>query len=94
MFASSGSPIDPTAQFAAVTTSDTAVLKYHNSPARTKGIYVGGAGNLAVKDLGDFTGANRTTVIFIGVLAGVVYPISTDQILATGTTATNLIALF
>jgi hypothetical protein len=51
------------------------------------GVYVGGAGNLKV-DLID-----GTTVTFNGVLVGTVLPIIAKRVYATGTTATNLIAL-
>ncbi len=86
--AKSGTPIDPSYKFVAVSPSDTALLVYDGEPSRTKGVYVGGAGNLVCKnDLG----ANIT---FTGLVAGALYPISTSQILATGTTATNIVALF
>lgn len=86
--AKSGSPIDPSYKFAAVTPSDTALLTYGGDPSITKGIYVGGAGNIACKnDLG-------ATVVFTGLVVGALYPISTEQILSTSTTATNIVALF
>jgi hypothetical protein len=66
----------------AITPSDTATI-----PA-TKGIFIGGAGNLAV------TMANGNTVTFTGLSAGVVHPISVTKISATGTTATSILALY
>jgi hypothetical protein len=84
----SGSPIDPSYQFAVVTPSDTALLSYAGEKGRSKGIYVGTTGNLAVKD------DKGNSVTFVNVLAGVIHPISTDQILFTGTSALNIIALF
>jgi hypothetical protein len=66
----------------AVTTSDTVDLA-----SIAYGVYVGGAGNLKA-DLID-----GTTVTFNGVLVGTVLPIIAKRIYATGTTATNLIAL-
>lgn len=89
----SGGAWDPSFQFSAVTPSDTKKLTYTNSSSmveekRCKGIYVGGAGNLAIKD----DAGNAVT--FTGVTAGSVYPISTDTIMSTNTTATNIVALF
>jgi len=54
----------------------------------TRGVYVGVGGDLAVRMAG---GGN--TVVFAGVLAGSLLPIVVDQILATGTTATNIVAV-
>jgi hypothetical protein len=80
--------ISPSSKFVAVTPSDTLKLTYNGIPTRTKAIYVGGSGNLAIKnDLG-------TAVTVTGVLAGSIYPFSTDQIMSTNTTCTNLCALF
>lgn len=82
-------PIDPSNQFVAVTASDTAVLSYDGvSRAKCRGIYIGTAGNLAVKnDDGD-------SITFTGLAAGVVHAISTDVVMSTGTTASNIVALF
>lgn len=54
----------------------------------TRGIYVGGSGNLVVVDQGG------TTCTFTGVLAGVVYPIRAKRVNSTSTTATNLVGLY
>lgn len=70
--------------YAAVTPSDTVAF----TQGVTRGVYVGGAGNMVcVKEDG-------TTVTFTGVLAGVVYPIRCKRINSTSTTATSLVALF
>lgn len=69
-------------QWAAITTSDTVDL-----PWLTQAVWVGGAGNV-VAQMQD--GSNGT---FTGVTAGAVLPIAVRRILATGTTATNLVAL-
>lgn len=53
-----------------------------------RAIYVGGAGDISIDDL---TG---TTVVFVGVVAGSVLPVQTELVNATGTTATDLIALY
>lgn len=66
----------------AVTTSDTTVL------APTKGLYVGGAGNLTV----DF--ANGTTdVLITAPVAGGIIPISVVKV-KVATTATAIVALY
>ena len=54
----------------------------------TRGIYIGGSGNLVVVMAG--TGA---TVTFNSVSAGIVYPIMASQIKAA-TTCTNVVALY
>lgn len=84
----SGSPIDPSFQFSAVTPSNTAPLKYHGVAQRAKAFYVGVAGDVAVQD------DQGTSVTFTGCLAGVMYPVSTQVIMATNTTATNIVALY
>jgi len=89
----SGGSIESAFQFSAVTPSDSAKLTYVTSAGitevrRCKAIFVGGAGAVAIKD----DAGNACT--FTGCTAGSVYPVSTDQILSTGTTASSLIALF
>ena len=72
-----------TAQLAAVVTpSDSGAI------SDTFGIYVGGPGNLKV-DMVD-----GGTVTFVGVVAGTILPIQVRRVYATGTTASNLIALY
>lgn len=73
----------PALNAAAITTSDSAALA--NS---TRGIYVGGAGDVKV-DLG-----GSGTVTFAGVPAGTILPVRASKVYATGTTATNLVALY
>lgn len=69
--------------YAAITPSDST-----NLSKVTRGIYVGGNGNMVcVKEDG-------TTVTFVGVTAGIVYPIRAKRINSTSTTATSLVALF
>lgn len=83
-----GSNIEASRKFVAVSPSDTVALTYNSVAMSTKGIYVGGAGNIAIKnDLG-------AAITFTGVLAGVVYPISATLIMNTNTTASNMVALF
>lgn len=67
----------------AVTTSD-------STPVYCRAIYVGGAGNVAVK-----TTAGATAVTFTAPPVGTVLPIAIEggQIMATNTSATLLVAL-
>lgn len=66
----------------AVTASDTTVLP------TTRGLYIGGAGNVAVTMAED-----GNNVTFVGVLAGSILPVQVTKVLATGTTATSIVAL-
>lgn len=67
-----------------ITTSDSTVL------ARpTRAVYVGGAGDVAVRMADD-----SSTPIFKAVPVGTVLNIRADKILATGTTATFLLGLY
>lgn len=68
--------------WAGVTASDTAVLRPY-----PVALFVGGAGDVAVK------GADGVLATFT-VPAGVTLSIQPRQVLSTGTTATNIIALF
>lgn len=53
----------------------------------TRAIYVGGTGNINVRM------ADEQIVLFTAVPVGI-FPIQVDQVLATGTTATNIVALY
>lgn len=66
---------------AAVTTDDTALIPV------TRGIYVGGAGDVKVQF------ADGTTATLKAVPLGL-YPLQVQQVFATGTTATNIVALY
>lgn len=74
---------DPASSAAAVTTHDTNELA--NLTTR---VFVGGAGNIKV------TMMDGTDVTFTGVIAGSVLPIRVRRIFATGTTATNIVAMW
>jgi hypothetical protein len=50
-------------------------------------LYVGGAGNLTV------TGCDGASYTFDAVSAGAIYNVQVTQVKATGTTATNIVAL-
>ncbi len=79
--------IDPSSRFVAVTPTDNVVLLYNGVSERAKGFSCAVAGNIAVKnDLG--------TAITIAILAGAIYPISSDTVMSTNTTATGIIAYF
>lgn len=66
-----------------VTPNDTADLS-----ATSRALYVGGAGNLAVIMVGG------ETVTLTAVPAGTLLPIRVDRVLAIGTTATAIVALW
>jgi hypothetical protein len=68
-------------QMAAVTPSDSTVLS-------CRSLYVGGAGSVAVMGLGD-----SVATTFVGVPAGTILPVAVKRVMATGTTATNIVAL-
>lgn len=67
---------------AAVTTSDTTVL----TPFQR--LYIGGAGAVAIRDLGG------NVVTFAAVPVGTVLPVRGDKVMATNTTATNIVAMY
>ena len=78
----------PSSKFANITASDTALLEYQGEVMSCRGILLGTAGDIAVKD------DDNTTVVISGLAAGIVHPISTDQILATSTTASDICVFF
>lgn len=53
----------------------------------TRGVYIGGTGNLAV------IMAGGQTVTFNGAVAGTILPIAVKRVLASGTTATGVVAI-
>lgn len=71
-------------QGVAITPNDGAEMAYI-----TRGIYVGGAGDVTVV-FADVAGS----VTLKAVPGGTVLPISVRQVMATGTTASNLVALY
>jgi hypothetical protein len=82
MITSSKSPLHVNAATGAavITPSDSAEVDFN-------GIYVGGAGNLAVTLL------DGSEVTLTAVIVGTIYPLRVTKVLETGTTATNLIGL-
>lgn len=73
---------DPARGAAAVTKSDSTVLP------TTRGLYIGGAGDVAVLMV------NGATVTFPGAVAGSVLPLCVTKVMSTNTTATNIVALY
>lgn len=72
----------PAKRAVSITPSDTV-----NLSDVTRGIYVGGAGDISLVIAG-------TTVLFSGAAAGSVLPIHASRVNSTNTTATNLVALY
>lgn len=79
--------MESSGKFAVITPHNT------NSLARpTQGIYVGGAGNVTIISLDDASASSPIT--FVAPPVGSILPVKTKRIMLTGTTATNLVALF
>lgn len=85
--ASSFEEISPAGYAWAVTKDDTNDLSKH-----ARAIYVGGAGDLAVQAFDPSTN-KLANVTFVGLAAGTLLPVRTKRVLATGTTATSIVAL-
>ena len=76
-------PSGPAKRFFAATPSNTADLAFV-----TTALYVGGAGDVTVRADG-----STQNVTFTAVPAGSVLPIRVARVMATGTTATNIVGL-
>lgn len=74
----------PATSSVSVTPSDSEELAY-----LTRALYVGVGGNLSVKLRDD-----SAAVVFVGVAEGTILPLQVKQVMATNTTATNIIALW
>lgn len=74
--------LQPAISFFAVTPSDSTALT-----KKARALYVGGTGDVTAVD------PSGNAVTFSSVQAGTVLPIYTSQVKATGTTATNIVAL-
>jgi hypothetical protein len=68
---------------AAVTPNDSADLSFV-----ARALYVGGAGNIKIDT------PNGDTVTLYGATAGSVLPVRANRVYSTGTTATNIVALY
>jgi hypothetical protein len=78
-----GDLLSPAQRLRAITPADNTAL-----PVATKAIYVGGAGNLTVIAVDD-----TSPVTFVAVPVGTVLLVRAGCVMATGTTATNLVGL-
>ena len=79
--------IEPFRRFAAVTASDSTTYGTTTTPP-IDALYVGGAGALAL------AGSDGVATALPAVPAGTVLGVSPSKIMATGTTATNIVALY
>lgn len=68
----------------AITKNDSADLAFV-----TRGIYVGGSGDLAV-----ILDADSSAVTFVGLAAGVIHPLAVKRVMSTGTTATSIVGVY
>ncbi len=59
-----------------------------NTIAACRALYVGGAGNIAVVTV------DGNAVTFVGAVAGSTIPVQVSAVKSTGTTATNIVALY
>lgn len=75
---------DTPGQAATITPSDSTDL-----PVPAVAVYVGGAGNITLD-----TEGGQTTVLFAAVPAGTTLKLRVKRVRATGTTATNLVAIY
>lgn len=81
----------------AVTPSDTVAISFEGKSVVTRGLYVGVGGDVSVEmggEDGNGKGMADPTVVFTGVATGTVLPIEVTRVNATGTTATNLTAIW
>jgi len=80
----SDSPDAPARNASVVTPHDTNALANVS-----KALYIGGAGNIAVRLVDD-----ASDVTFAGLSAGSILPVRASHVRLTGTTATSIVALF
>ena len=64
------------------------------SAINTRGLYVGGAGDLSVEMFDPDGRLSDKTVVFTGVVAGSILPLSVTRVNSTLTTATTIVALW
>jgi hypothetical protein len=69
--------------FQVVSPSDSVDLAF-----QSRALYIGGAGDVSI------TNVSGVAIVFVGVPAGAILPVVTNRVRATGTTATNVIALY
>ena len=75
-----------------VTPDDDTDILEDGRVAPCRGFTVNGAGNVRIIAVDDDTGSSPGQEVTIAVLAGYVYPISVRRFLATGTSATGIVA--
>ena len=73
----------PAGRAVAVTPSDSADLA-----TSCRALYIGGSGNVALITVG------QDTVTFTNLPSGALLPVRTSRVLATGTTATSIVAVW
>lgn len=78
---------NPAVVYAAVTTSDTTNMD------EFRGLYIGVGGNVSVVPKGGASGAGAG-VVFLNAPSGGILPVRGIRVNTTGTTATNLVALY
>jgi len=71
---------------AASATSSGAVTKSDSTVLQFRAIYVGGAGDVAIRHT-----EGGSVVTYVGVPAGTILPVSGVRVMSTGTTATNMV---
>jgi hypothetical protein len=76
--------IGPAPSAVAVAPNDATIF-----PQPTRGLYVGGAGNVAVRML-----EGQNAITFMNVPAGTLLPIRVDKVLLAGTSATFILAVY
>lgn len=64
-----------------------AVTKSDSTPVDFRALYVGGAGDVAVRT------RNGQTVTFKGVGAGTILPVQVERVMSANTTATDILGL-
>ena len=79
---------DPARNFAAVTKSDTVNFGPASAPTLTRGLYVGGTGDVVA------VAEDDSTVTFTAVPAGAILPIRCKRVNSTNTTATAIVRLW
>lgn len=82
-----GDANSPAGDAAAVTPSDTNDLI--KDGMRPRGLYIGTGGNVRVQ-----MRSESITVDFLNVLSGTILPIMVDRVHTSGTTASNIVALY
>ncbi len=87
------SKVKPGENAVVVTPSDsTNILSPGTQTVITRGVWIGGSGDLSVEMVGDRM--DDQTVVFTGIASGTLLPIAITRVNATGTTATSIVAIW